>query len=75
MGASQFCKNKGGKIIRDRQSRIVAGIQSCDSSDYCSDPELMSSKQYCRFNGLESLDFLTRGVFVKDESYFSDLSF
>jgi hypothetical protein len=47
-GASQMCKNKERNIIRDCSSRIKWGTQSCGSSDSCSDPELISSRQSSR---------------------------
>ena len=46
-GASQFCKNKERKIIRETSSRIIRGTQSCgSSSSSCSEPELISSRTY-----------------------------
>ncbi len=47
-GASQMCKNKERKIIRDEYSRIIRGTQSCGSSSSCSEPELISSRQSSR---------------------------
>ena len=44
-GASQMCKNKERKIIRDESSRITRETQSCGSSSSCSEPELISSRQ------------------------------
>lgn len=48
VGASQMCKNKERKIIREYSSRIIRGTQSCGSSDSCSEPELISSRQSSR---------------------------
>ena len=47
-GASQLCKNKGCRIIREAGSRIMRGIQSCGLSFSCSAPEVIFSKQSSR---------------------------